>query len=103
MCARLLDLRRLAKRPSSASLSMRGSTDWLGAFIRKSSKRAHIYASLPRQWLHSATALVTAFFFAPSPRLFVEVHGCGGGKLDRGSRVGSFRFRSIPLNGITFQ
>ena len=33
----------------------------------------------------------------PRPRLFVEVHGCGGGKLDRGSRVGSFRFRQYPV------
>jgi hypothetical protein len=39
----------------------------------------------------------------PRPRLFVEVHGCGGGKLDRGSRVGASAFGSIPLNGITFQ
>jgi hypothetical protein len=27
---------------------MRGSTDWLGAFIRKSSKRAHMAAAAPR-------------------------------------------------------
>ena len=47
-CTGWRPLRRLAKRPSSASLSTRGSTDWLGAFIRKSSECAHMAAAAPR-------------------------------------------------------
>jgi hypothetical protein len=41
-------------------LSMRGSTDWLGAFIRKSSKRVHTAAAAPRS--HDRVPLHAADF-----------------------------------------
>jgi hypothetical protein len=39
---------------------MRGSTDWLGAFIRKSSKRVHTAAAAPRS--HDRVPLHAADF-----------------------------------------